>query len=140
MEPKGSLVFTKTRHWSVSAARCIQSTTSHPVSICSILILPFIYDWVYRVVLPFTFLNQNIVHISHITHACYMPTHLILLHLITLTIFGQSPVQWVPGVLSLGVKRLGREVHHSLPYSADVNNAWTYTSTPPIHLHGVAFT
>jgi hypothetical protein len=32
----------------------------------------------------------------------------------------QPPIQWVPGVLSLGVKRLGREADHSLPSSAEV--------------------
>jgi len=33
--------------------------------------------------------------------------------------------------------RPGREADHSLPSSAEVKNAWSYTSTPPIHLHGV---
>jgi hypothetical protein len=32
----------------------------------------------------------------------------------------QPPIQWVPGALSLGVKRLGREADHSPPSSADV--------------------
>jgi hypothetical protein len=32
----------------------------------------------------------------------------------------QPPIQWVPGTLSLGVKRLGREADHSPPYSAEV--------------------
>jgi hypothetical protein len=45
-------------------------------------------------------------------------------------------LQWVAGALSLGVKRPGRE-DHSPPSSAGVKNAWSYTSTPPIHLHGV---
>jgi len=45
--------------------------------------------------------------------------------------------QWVPGALFLGVKRPGREVDHSPPSSAEVKNAWNYTSTPPIRLHGV---
>jgi hypothetical protein len=27
----------------------------------------------------------------------------------------QPPIQWVPGALSLGVKRSGREADHSLP-------------------------
>jgi hypothetical protein len=49
----------------------------------------------------------------------------------------QPPIQWVSGVLSLGVKRPGREAEHSLPSSAEVKNAWSYTSTPPICLHGV---
>jgi hypothetical protein len=32
----------------------------------------------------------------------------------------QPPIQWVPGTLSLGVKRLGREADHSPPSSAEV--------------------
>jgi hypothetical protein len=42
----------------------------------------------------------------------------------------QPPVQWVPGALSLGVKRPRREGDHSPPYSAEIKNAWSYTSTP----------
>jgi hypothetical protein len=30
------------------------------------------------------------------------------------------PIQWVPGALSMGVKRPGREADHSLPSSAEV--------------------
>jgi len=44
----------------------------------------------------------------------------------------QPPVQWV-----LGVKQLGHEVDHSPPSSAEVKNVWNYTSTPPVHLHGM---
>jgi hypothetical protein len=40
-----------------------------------------------------------------------------------------QPVQWVPGALSLGVKRPGRE-DHSPPSSAEVKNARSYTFTP----------
>jgi hypothetical protein len=40
------------------------------------------------------------------------------------------------GALSLRVKRPGREADHSPPSSAEVKNAWSYTSTP-ICLHGV---
>jgi hypothetical protein len=40
------------------------------------------------------------------------------------------------GALSLGVKQLGHEADHSPPSSAKVN-AWSYTSTPPICLHGM---
>jgi hypothetical protein len=32
----------------------------------------------------------------------------------------QPPIQWVPGALSLGVKRSGREADHSPPSSAEV--------------------
>jgi hypothetical protein len=34
-----------------------------------------------------------------------------------------------------GVKRLGREVQHSLPSSAEVKNEWSCTTTPPMCLH-----
>jgi hypothetical protein len=37
----------------------------------------------------------------------------------------------------LGGKAAGREADHSLPSSSEVKNAWSYTSTPPIRLHGV---
>jgi hypothetical protein len=39
----------------------------------------------------------------------------------------QPPIKWVPGSVSLGVKR---EADHSPPYSAEVKNAWSYTSIP----------
>jgi hypothetical protein len=48
------------------------------------------------------------------------------------------PVQWVPGALSLEVKWPGREADHSLLSSAEVKNEWSYTSTPPIRLRGMA--
>jgi hypothetical protein len=49
----------------------------------------------------------------------------------------QPLVQWVPGALSLGVKRPGREADHSTPSSAEVRNAFNYTSTPAVRFHGV---
>jgi hypothetical protein len=33
----------------------------------------------------------------------------------------------------------GREADHSAPSSAEVKNAWSYISTPPILPHGVVF-
>jgi hypothetical protein len=42
----------------------------------------------------------------------------------------QPPIQWLPGALSLGVKRLGSEADHWPPSSAKVKKAWSYTSTP----------
>jgi len=42
----------------------------------------------------------------------------------------QPPIEWVPGDLSLGVKRLGHEANHSPPLSAEVKNAWSYTFAP----------
>jgi hypothetical protein len=43
----------------------------------------------------------------------------------------QFYVQWVPWHLSAGVKRPGREDHHSPPASDEVNRTWIYTSTAP---------
>jgi hypothetical protein len=49
----------------------------------------------------------------------------------------QPLLQGVPGTHSPGVKRLGREGDNSPPTIADVKNEWSYTSAPPIRLHGV---
>jgi len=46
-------------------------------------------------------------------------------------------ILWVPGALTPGVKHPGHEPDHSPPCSAEVKNAWRYTSTPLIHLQGV---
>jgi hypothetical protein len=43
----------------------------------------------------------------------------------------QSPIHWVAGALTPGVKRPGREADHSRPSSADVTNACSYIYTPP---------
>jgi hypothetical protein len=52
---------------------------------------------------------------------------------------GAHPASYRVGTraLSLRVKRPGREAGHSPPSSAEVKNAWSYTSTPPIRRHGV---
>jgi hypothetical protein len=42
----------------------------------------------------------------------------------------QPPIQWVLGALLLGLKRPSREADHSPPSSAEMKNAWNYTSTP----------
>jgi hypothetical protein len=54
------------------------------------------------------------------------------LHYLSRTALGPTlpPIQWVPGALFLGVKRPGREADYSPPSSAEVKNAWSYTSTP----------
>jgi hypothetical protein len=49
----------------------------------------------------------------------------------------QPPIQQVPGVLSMEVKRPGREADYSHPYSAEIKNAWIYFSNPPIRLHNM---
>jgi hypothetical protein len=42
----------------------------------------------------------------------------------------QPPIQWVPGALSPGVKRPGREADHSPPAITEVKKVRFYTSTP----------
>jgi len=49
----------------------------------------------------------------------------------------KPPIQWVPRAISPKVKRPGREANHSPPSSDEVENAWSYASTPLIRLHGV---
>jgi hypothetical protein len=52
---------------------------------------------------------------------------------------GTHPASYPMGTrgLYLGVKWPGREADHSSPPNAGVKNACSYTSTPPIRLHGV---
>jgi hypothetical protein len=48
----------------------------------------------------------------------------------------QPPIQWVPGAISLGVKRLWSETDHSPPSSAEVKNGGANLHSP-ISLHGI---
>jgi hypothetical protein len=43
----------------------------------------------------------------------------------------QRPNEWIQAALSLGIKRPGRQADHSPPSSAEIKNAWSYTSVPP---------
>jgi len=49
----------------------------------------------------------------------------------------QPSVHWLLGELKQGVKWPGHEADHLPPSSAEVKNAWNYTSTPPVYIHGV---
>jgi hypothetical protein len=42
----------------------------------------------------------------------------------------QYPIQWAPGTHFLVIMRAWREADHSPPPSAEIKNAWSYTSTP----------
>jgi hypothetical protein len=57
------------RHWSLSWARCIQSTPSHPTSLTSIRYTPSSSEWS----LPFRFSDKNMLCISSFSNSCYMP-------------------------------------------------------------------
>jgi hypothetical protein len=50
----------------------------------------------------------------------------------------QPPIQWVPGALSLGIKRPGCEADHSPPSNAEVKEWVELYLHFPIRLHGVA--
>jgi hypothetical protein len=49
----------------------------------------------------------------------------------------QPPIQWVPGALSLEVKRQGREADHLPPSSAEVKESVQLYLHSPMRLHGV---
>jgi hypothetical protein len=49
----------------------------------------------------------------------------------------ESHIQWVPEVLSLGIKPPVCEADHSLPSVVEVKNGRSYTSNRPLCLHGV---
>jgi hypothetical protein len=49
----------------------------------------------------------------------------------------EPPIQWVPGALSLGLKRPECEADHSPPYSAEVKECVELYLHSPIRLYGV---
>jgi hypothetical protein len=64
------------------------------------------------------------------------------LHLRVQTVSGAHPDSYPVGTRGSfpGGKAAGREADHSPLSSAEVKNAWNYTSTPRIRLHGVVLT
>jgi hypothetical protein len=52
---------------------------------------------------------------------------------------GAHPASYPMGTRVDVVKWLRHETGHSSPSSAKVKNAWSYTSTPPVHFHGILF-
>jgi hypothetical protein len=49
----------------------------------------------------------------------------------------QPPIEWVPGALSPGLKRQGRETDHSPPANAEVKKNVELYIHSPIRLHGL---
>jgi len=49
----------------------------------------------------------------------------------------QPPIHWIPVALSPWIKHPEREADRPPPSSAEVKNAWSYTSIPPVRLHSV---
>ena len=85
---KFTAMFTTVLHLSLSWARWINSKLSHTVSLRHILILFYNIRLFKSSKRSFflRFSNQKPRCISSLPHACYMPFHLMLLHLITLMI------------------------------------------------------
>jgi len=75
------IVFTRACHWSLSWARCIQSTTSHPISL-----------WYY---FPFMSSYKNFVCVSRLISCMHAtcPIHLTL-DLIIVILFGEAYKLW----------------------------------------------
>jgi hypothetical protein len=57
--------------------------------------------------------------------------HVYVLHTYANILLSRPPIQRVPGTLSSGAKRQGREADYSSPVSVDVKKIWIYTSTLP---------
>jgi len=73
-------VFVRASHWSLSWSRCFQSTPSHGTSPRFILTSSsHLYLCLPSGLFPSYFPTKNFVCTSHLSHACYMPTHIILL-------------------------------------------------------------
>jgi hypothetical protein len=143
------------RHWILSCSITIQFTPSHHISLRTILILSFRLRQGH---FPLCFPTKNL-YLFLTSIRLTGPLHLVLLHLITIAMgfdsrrglgiflfaiasrtaleLTQLPILWVPGALSLGVKRRGREADHSPPSSAEVKECVELYLHSPIRFHGV---
>jgi len=88
-------VFVTSRHWSLYWAIWIQSTTSHPISLRSVLILSY-HLCLSRPsgVFPSGFSTKILYAFLITPMLAKCPAHLILLDLITLTIFPEAYELW----------------------------------------------
>jgi hypothetical protein len=114
-------LFTTAHHWSLSQATCIQTTTSQPISLRSILILsPHI-----RLAHPFS-LPTKILYkfpISSMRATCLV---IIVLDLITLILFGEAYKSWSSSLCRLlqlpaTFYLLGPNILLSTPFSNTLN-------------------
>jgi hypothetical protein len=126
MEPEGSLPCSQELAAGsyISWARCIQFTTSHPISLRSILILSLHL----RLGLPSGYFPSGfptkILYTSMGVRGLNSQRGLRIILFSTASRPAleptQPPIQWKPEALSLGVKRPGSEANHSPPPSAEV--------------------
>jgi hypothetical protein len=126
------IVYKRDRQWSLSWARWIQSTASHPFhsDILSVL------RWN-----EITYNNWEPWYLSGIALGYGLDDRgfesrqglgICLFTTASRPALGprRLPIQWVAGALYLGIKRPGREPDQTPPSSAEFKNAWRYTSTP----------
>jgi hypothetical protein len=90
-----TIVLTRVRHWSLPWARWIHSTLSHPISLRFIIILssdlrPGLPSGLFPSGFPTKIMYAFIIYPMHATCS----THLILLDMIALTIFGEAQKLW----------------------------------------------
>jgi hypothetical protein len=80
---------------------------------------------------------KYMLHIAGLTgcHKTHTQTDMkINLYIVNYIVYISNGYQ---GLFPCEVKWLGHEADHSLPSNAKVKNAWSFTSTPPICLHGI---
>jgi hypothetical protein len=130
------------RHGNLTSHKLVYSVLNSICECTPLLQLNFIYVFFfwgggdfksrpcYRAVRSwFLGIIPRVVHVlSSMSSVCVLPIIILPKH---------GSHQCVPGALSLGAKQPQREVNHSPPSSAETKNAWSCTSTPPIHLNGV---
>ena len=87
-------VFTVARHWFKRGASWIHSTPSSDISLSSIKTVPFIYAWVFKLLLYCNFHNQNSVGISIHLMLAPFTSPLFLLYCITPILFCENCKPW----------------------------------------------
>jgi hypothetical protein len=122
-------MFTRVLHGSLSRARYIQST--NPVSLRSVLILRAVID--HYIALHYGLDDRG----SRVRFSAELGIFLFTTVFRTTLGPTQPPIQWVPGALSLGVKRPGCETDHLPPSRAEVKECVELYLYFPISLRGV---
>jgi hypothetical protein len=97
---------------------------------------PTLYHWAIPVpVYRYFIFNKNLYNLDVEIVVAYVGIFLFTTASRTALGPTQPPVQWIPGSLSLGLKRPGHEADHSLPSSAEVKDGvelyFRSPSTPP---------
>jgi hypothetical protein len=121
-------LITGARHRSLSWATWIQSTSSHPIYLRSILILsshprPGMAKW------PFRLSNQNSACISHMSHAYYMPRSCHSPWFITLLISDEEYRLWSSTFCKLLQPPLEHKCSPQMLLIADINTDFTQDKT-----------